>query len=420
MKSIALHVFMLLSILTAVGGVAQRKTACNSNRLPVVYVHGFLGAGDNWALQSQRLEANGYCPERLFVFDWNTLNRQTPSDSLLQIFIQQVLKSTGARQVDLVGHSAGGGLCSRFLGRPDRAAMVAHYVHIGSFALPGLPGGVPTMNIYSSSDLVAGKAGPVAGAENVKQVRTDHLEVVTSEESFNAIFGFLVPYQKPHSYISPVRDPFVSGRALMLGENTPLANAVIEIWQHDTLSGNRIGKGPEWKTVADSLGNWKGFKAKAGMAYEFVLRPQKGRVIHYFQGPFTYHQRLLYLRGLPTGGMTAMILGGLPSDAASSAIAIFTANAAIIAGRDTLSCNGRVLSTPASKTCIALFLYDEGKDGKGEAKPMARFGAAPFLNGADIMLPERPGTPIGIHYNGRTRRLPPIPSSEGVMVAVFE
>jgi hypothetical protein len=121
--------------------------------------------------------------------------------------------------------------------------------------------------------------------------------------------------------------------------------------------------------------------------------------------------------------MAAMLLGGLPADTSGSALAIFTSNAAVIAGRDTLSCNGRTLSTkeltPASKTCIALFLYDEGKDGVGTGKPMSLFGAAPFLNGSDLLLPEKPGAPITVHYNGRTRRLPPIPSSEAVMVAVF-
>ena len=403
---------------------ARQDPPCDPGKRPVIFVHGFLSSGDNWALQAQRLEANGYCPDKLFVFDWNSLNRQSSADSILLAFIRQVCRQTGDRQVDLVGHSAGGGLCSRLLANPEAAALVAHYVHIGSGALPGPPGKVPTLNIYSQADLVAGMAGAIPGASNLQQSQTDHLEVVTAYESFEAILAFLQPAQKPHDLAKPQSQPEIAGRAVVLGENTPLSGAGIEVWAWDRKTGNRQGKAPEWQGEADAAGYWKGFRARAGVAYEFVLRPRQGRVVHYFHAPFRYSNRLLYLRGLPGTGMAAMLLRSLPADKEQSALALFSANRAFITGRDTLTCNGVALSTPQltapAKTCIALFLFDEGKDQAGTGKPLAMFGAIPFLNGADLPLPSGPAKRIRLHYNGQDHLLPSVPSSEGVMVAVFE
>jgi pimeloyl-ACP methyl ester carboxylesterase len=403
---------------------AQPQIPCDPARNPVVFVHGFLGSGDNWALQAQRLEANGYCPSRIFAFDWNSLNRQSPSDSLLEVFIRRILAATGAVKVDLVAHSAGGGVCSRYLSRADRAVLVSRYVHIGSSPLSGQPGGIPTMNIYSAADKVAARAGDIPGAENVRQTDNDHLQVVTSEESFRAIFGFLQPRQKPHAYLKVPGSCEVSGMALVLGENTPLRECRIEAWVHDTITGMRKTNRPEWTGTTDSSGRWSGFRANPSTAYEFVLQPAKGRVVHYFMEPFRYHNRFLYLRSLPSTGMAAMLLAGLPADPGSSVLAVFAANGAIITGRDTLNCNGTVLSTglltPAQKSCIAMFLYDAGKDGAGTGAPIPLFGGAPFLNGADLFLPASMGESIRLHYNGRTRVLPSIPSSEGVMVAVYD
>jgi pimeloyl-ACP methyl ester carboxylesterase len=413
-----------LLLLTLTGNAQRKGIPCDGSSRPLVYVHGFLGSGDNWALQSQRMEANGYCPDRVSAFDWNSLDRKANSDSLLELHIRGLLKRTKASQVDLVGHSAGGGLCARFLSKPERAALVARYVHVGSGPLPGLPGGVPTLNIYSAGDRVAARAADVPGATNLRQASTDHLEVVTSEESFQAIMEFLRPGMKTRLDFPAPSVMEVSGRALVLGENTPLGDCPVEAWVHDARTGQRVGKAPAWSGRTDAEGRWGGLKAKPGTHYEFIIRPATGRVVHYFHEPFRHHNRLLYLRALPSTGMAAALLSGLPRDSASSALAVFTANRAVVTGRDTLGCNNLPLSTPSltppEKTCIALFLYDQGADGKGDGKPLPMFAAAPFMNGADLAMPAREKAGIRLHYNGRTRVLPTVPSSEGVMVAVFD
>lgn len=412
----------------AAGYAARAQSPCPATLPPVVFVHGFLGSGDNWAEHARRLEAAGWCPDRIHAFDWNSLDRGARPDSLLDLFIRQVLRRTGAGKVVLVAHSAGGGVCARLLSVPERAARVSHYVHIGSSPLPTPPGAgaVPMLNIYSKGDRIATRAADIPGALNLQLQEPDHLEVATCAPGFRAILDFVLSggQRPPVAAGGKPKRWLVSGKAVVLGENTPLAGAQVEAWAYDTLTGRRLSDVPAWSGLADSTGRWEGFEAPSGTAYTFVLRPRQGRVVQYFLGPVRYHSRFTYLRALPSSGMAAMLLSGLPSDTATSALAVFTANRAVVQGRDTLACNGTPLSgaelTPPAKTCIALFLYDAGRDGIGTGRAMPMFSAAPFLNGADMLLPAGTSRTLRLHYNGRDRVLPALPSRDAVMVAVFD
>jgi len=415
---------LCLALSACLAGRAQGP--CEAGLPPVVFVHGFLGSGDNWAEHARRLETAGWCPDRILAFDWNSLDRGARTDSLLDGFIRDALRRTGARTIVLVAHSAGGGVCARLLSSPERALRVSHYVHIGSSPLAAPPGGVPMLNIYSEGDRIASRAADIPGARNLRLERQDHLEVATCEEGFRAILDFVVPARPMPAEGRPskARRWRVSGRAVVLGENRPLQGARIEAWAYDTLTGQRLSSTPAWSGLADTAGRWGGFTARDGQAYAFVLTPRQGRVVQYFLGPVRHHRRLTYLRALPASGMAAMLLSGLPSDSTASALAVFTANRAVIHGRDTLACNGTALSgpelTPPAKTCIALFLYGAGSAALNTGRPMRQFAAAPFLSGADLLLPAGGGRTIHLHYNGRERVLPAIPSREAVLVAVFD
>ncbi|WP_369390077.1 esterase/lipase family protein [Streptomyces sp. CG1] len=99
---------------------------------PVVLLHGtFANAYDNWGLMSPYLKQLGYC---VFAPDYGG----TPGNpikatahvpvSAQQIadYVDRVLKATGARQVDLVGHSQGGGPTPRWYLRFDGGTDSAH------------------------------------------------------------------------------------------------------------------------------------------------------------------------------------------------------------------------------------------------------------------------------------------------------
>ncbi|NDC78430.1 MAG: alpha/beta fold hydrolase, partial [Chitinophagia bacterium] len=109
-QAVSFGPYLLACWLTCIAGQAARAQApCSSTLPPVVFVHGFLGSGDNWAEHARRLEAAGWCPDRIQAFDWNSIDRGSRPDSLLDLFIRQVLRRTSAGKVVLVAHSAGGG-----------------------------------------------------------------------------------------------------------------------------------------------------------------------------------------------------------------------------------------------------------------------------------------------------------------------
>lgn len=75
---------------------------------PVVLVHGtFERMAQNWVEVSPRLKNEGYC---VFALDYGTngLGRIGRSAQELEVFVDRVLRYTGAEKVQVVGHSQGG------------------------------------------------------------------------------------------------------------------------------------------------------------------------------------------------------------------------------------------------------------------------------------------------------------------------
>jgi len=404
------------------GGVA-----CNSSYLPIVMCHGMLASGDTYAKQAQRFAQNGQCSNRIFVMDRNTLGGGSAVPAL-DAFIDNVLQVTGATQVELVGHSAGGGLGYDYLSDATRAAKVAHYVHIGSGvqAGPAGPNGeVPTMNIWSPYDaIVAG--GDIPGAQNVELPMQDHYQVATSEEAFTAMYTFFRGMPPANATLVPDGRRTVAGRAVSLGENVPLADARINVYPLNAATGFRTSAQPAHTFITDAQGFWGEFNAVANTYYEFEVVPQTGRKLHYYREPFIASDRLVYLRSLPgAGSLAGLLLGSLPSNDAQAVVTIFTANQAVISGRDDLRSNGFELSTPQfaseDNTTIAFFLYDGNNDGQTNGTPVGLFGTFPFLSGIDVFFPTVQPESIELTFAGRTMRVRNWPSAtEGITIAVFE
>ena len=404
------------------------QPSCDEIKPPIVFVHGFLASGDTWATQIQRFSSNGYCDDRMFVFDWNTIGGKQKPDSLLDMFVSKVLQRTGAAKIDLVAHSAGGGLCYGYLKDSARSARVAHYIHIGSGKIKqpaGYNGNVSTLNIYSTDDLVVKGGADVPGATNLKETGKDHLQVASSEESFAAMYRFLNDNREPAMVTimtdkSPNR--LISGRAVILGENGPLVNDSILVYSFNPKTGRRTGREPFKRMVTDSSGYWPAFEVGKKTFLEFEVQPRQARVISYYIEPTHRKNAHIYLRCLPSSGMLGGMLRALPEDDKQSAIVIFSANNAVVSGRDQLSIDSISLSTdtltPASKTIIATFLYDDG-DGISSGKVMKSFGPGIFLNAVDVMTKADNHSTTEIIYNGRRMRLPCRPSKEVIQVAVF-
>ncbi len=428
-KQLLFLLFLVLVIYST--GIAQ---PCNRKARPIVFVHGFLASGDTWATQVQRFSSNGFCEDRLFVFDWNTIGGKLKNDSLLDVFIDGVLKKTKSAQVDLVGHSAGGGLCYTYLKDSLRSLKVAHYVHIGSNKMKGAAGAaanIPTMNIYSTDDKVVRNCGDIEGAVNVKQTGFDHLQVATSKASFSAMYLFLSGEQKKPDEkiaISPGFYKSVGGRGVMLGENNPLSSDSFRVFIFDPKTGKHStdkGSGKSnpyvnW-TKFGLNGDWS-FQLNKESYSEFEVRPKNARPIFYYFEPPVRNNRNMYIRALPAAGMAASMLKGIPDNDTQTVLIIFTANQAVISGRDTLAIDSIPLSlpglTPAGKTAIASFVFDDG-DGISSGKPLKSFASTPFLSGVDVFIPADDTKTMRVYFNGRSMVIPRRKSSEGIMVVVF-
>lgn len=102
---------------------------------PVVLVHG-LGATarENWHFLAPYLAGKGFCVYALTygqVPMWpgrGGVDTMEHSSRQLAAFVERVLAATGAKQVDLVGHSEGGIMPRWYLKFDGGAAKVAHFV----------------------------------------------------------------------------------------------------------------------------------------------------------------------------------------------------------------------------------------------------------------------------------------------------
>ncbi len=107
---------------------------------PVVLVHGTIGnKATNWPTYGPLLANEGYCVYALTYgalgddpvqSTFGGLGRMQDSARQLKAFVARVLASTGARKVDLVGHSQGTLMPSWYLQRLGGADKVRNYVSL--------------------------------------------------------------------------------------------------------------------------------------------------------------------------------------------------------------------------------------------------------------------------------------------------
>lgn len=405
------------------------KLNCVQEQLPVVMMHGLLASGDTYANHFMRFTSNGYCAEYLYAYDWNTLNTSLDRVALLDAFIDDVLNKTKASKVNLVGHSAGGGLGYQYLSDPARAAKVAHYVHIGSGAQDGPAGptgNIPTLNIWSPDDLVV-SSGDIDGATNVVINGADHYEVATAAAAFDAMYRFFNGIAPATINIVSESNVKISGKVLKLGENESISGADVEIFQLDDL-GDPISSTPQYSIKSNSGGFWGPVEVIPNTPYLFKVTTNIAgdRKVNYYREGFSRSNTLVYLRTLPAPNTLAgLLLSSLPNDDTQSAVIVFSANKAVISGRDVLKVGGTTISTEdfadAEQTAIAFFLFDGNNNQESDLEPFGLFSNFPFLSSVDKYFPATPQTKIECEFNGRKLFVRNWKSgNEGIGIAVFD
>ncbi|GAB3416860.1 esterase/lipase family protein [Flindersiella endophytica] len=99
---------------------------------PVVLLHGtFFNSYANWGMVAPELAADGYCVFALNYGDEHGIavkgTAAVPQSATeVALFVDKVLQATGAEQVDIVGHSQGGGLLPRWYLKFEGGAGKVH------------------------------------------------------------------------------------------------------------------------------------------------------------------------------------------------------------------------------------------------------------------------------------------------------
>lgn len=404
---------------------------CDKSFTPVVMMHGFLASGDTYANQKMRFEANGYCNSYVFAYDWNSLDQEADRAANLDLFINEVLQSTGASKVNLVGHSAGGGVGYGYLSDANRANKVEKYVHVGSSAQSGPAGPneeIPTLNIWSLDDeTVAG--ADIPNAENLTLSGADHYQVATGSDAFIAMYKFFNNDENPTeiSFESGGITVKISGKVLTLGENQAIANADVRIFELDEF-GNKTNSSPNHTVKTNSKGLWGPVNLSKGKNHLFEVNTNIAgdRKLFYYREAFKANNSLVYLRTFPpASSLAGILLSSIPENDDQGVVIVFTANQAVVAGRDNLIVDGETLSThefaSADQTSIAFFLFDGNENQQTDLEAIGLFANFPFLAAVDIYFQTVTEESIECSFNSRKLYVKNRKSeSEGISIAVFD
>jgi len=401
---------------------------CSDSHRPIIFVHGFLGSGDNYADMVQRFLQNGYCPEKLALLDWNGVGMDVNGGvRALSARVDELIAGSGFTSVDLVGHSMGGFVGANYVNITGNAAKIAHYLHAASNPYTAFPAGLKVRSISSPADTVAGFTD-VPGVDNREIPGADHMQVISKAEAFAQAYEFFNDGAQPvTTTISAQEEKLrLEGKAVSLGDNLPLAGARIEIFPVDPATGERTAAKPEACFLADAEGKWGVFGAEKLTYYEMALTTADGRTIHYYRQPFRRSQPAVYLRGLgqADSSLTALITSIVPYNDNMSIMILFASNQAIYSGRDTASVDGHDLATPElsspAQSSIAYFLSDENLNGVSDYTQSA-LSAMNFLADLDYYIPVVPRSSVRFEVNGSILNIPNWKSdTEGVSLAVFD
>ncbi|MCC5950899.1 MAG: alpha/beta fold hydrolase [Acidimicrobiia bacterium] len=398
---------VVAAVLTAVLGVlpggaatagaeADPPPSGTESPVPIIFVHGFFGSGQQFESQAMRFVSNGFPADHIDVMEYNSLayslvpaTRPGVVDAL-DARIDALRAATGAEQVHLLGHSQGTGVARTYLADESRADKVASYVNLDGSSGQPAPAGVDSLAIWGEWN----PAGDLVGATNVHFPDKGHTEVVTSADTFGVIYEYFTGTEPEtiHVRAQPTDQITVEGRAVLFPENLGAAGTTLNVWEVDPATGTRTDQAPVHTAAIDATGDYGPFDVRGGVPHEFeIVRPGEATHHHYVQ-PFTRStQWMRLLTSEPDG----LVVGLIERSEASTNLTIFrnkewwgdqgeAGDLLTVDGVNIL--NGA--TAPRSGSTIAMFALDEGSDGETDlSAPVASLAALPFLSGANIFIP---------------------------------
>lgn len=387
---------------------------------PIVFVHGMAGSADQFELQALRFASNGYKADIISGYEYNTVGLGALLASIadaanmplftmlfrllgvsavtsdLDDHIDAVLAESGAKQVELVGHSLGTMVSSLYLSDPQHAAKVAHYVNVDGTPAAAPPGGVPTLALWAENGILAGGDSPreITGAKNVLLSNQTHVQASTSRESFVEMYEFFQGETPATTDVLPENSENIvlAGRAVNFIRNDVPANATFELYEIDSNTGLRKSDTPLHTQPIGSDGRFQYDAAKAGVYYEFyVYTADRSISQHFYYEPYIRSDYLIRLKSSPEG--TA--LADLEEKSDNQTNLTIIRNKEFLGGQDSIKVDGVEVCTeaisPASASTIGLSVIDAGTDGQSDlTQGLESFSTIPFVSGVDYFIPAEP------------------------------
>ncbi|MGH9210273.1 MAG: alpha/beta hydrolase [Acidimicrobiales bacterium] len=410
-----LAVLLTTAAATPAGGEAAHP---RHNRLrPVIFVHGGAGSGAQFETQAMRLTSNGYPASLIAVHEYDStfgLNTMEQVWVGLDTLIADLLESSGADQVDLLGHSLGTTVSHGYLNSsPERAATVANYVNIDGRTATAPPGGVRTLAVWGEGD----QTRQIVGAQNYYAPGQGHVQVATAPETFAQFYMFFTGRRPRTTDVTRDRDGRVrlAGEANLFPSNVGAEGANLEIWEVSGRTGERRGHRPRATFDIGPGGSWGPFRAHTRKHYEFALVWGPGETHHFYFQPFQHDDHLIrLLTSVPGTGLDVLI-------DESDRHMTFTVTrykewwADQGAHNDRLEIDGvsvlNAANSPRTKRVNAMFVFDVGSDGLTDlTAPHPVLFSLPFITGMDVFVPavEPPDRTVRVAMTARASHGPTV------------
>lgn len=88
-------------------GVSRTSLAGSMKHDPILFVHGYGGANENFCTMIDRFRADGYGENELYAYDYSFVASFATDAQEIKSQIDQIMSRTGASKVDIIAHSAG-------------------------------------------------------------------------------------------------------------------------------------------------------------------------------------------------------------------------------------------------------------------------------------------------------------------------
>ncbi|MBR8745163.1 triacylglycerol lipase [Nocardiopsis sp. MG754419] len=215
---------LLCGLVLALTAALQAAPATADSHTPIVFIHGFMGKGNQWDDMRAALVDSGYPEDRLHDFSYDWARSNTTIAGYLDDHVEGVRDQHGADRVHLVTHSMGG-LSSRYyiknlggtetvdqwisLGGPNNGTDIANLcpspitpcdeMRHGSAFLSDLNSGDPTpgpvgyTTLRSSCDIVISPTDSTSlpGADNIQVGCVEHISLMWNSQVIDHVIDIV-------------------------------------------------------------------------------------------------------------------------------------------------------------------------------------------------------------------------------------